>query len=108
MTHVDPSDFPELRKVLTGYLHEDFLQDHATAAAALKTFASDASERERERFQDEARRFLDATASLDFVVVRALLSRLGARWIPPTREALAAALDAAAPPGPGAPRSSKR
>ena len=92
MKRIEASDFPELRRVFSGYLHEDFLEEHSTAAAALKAFAQDADAGERERFHAEVERFLEATSSLDFEDVRALLTRLGARWTPPTREALAAAL----------------
>lgn len=94
MKPFDPSDFPELRKVLSGYLHEDFLHEHTSPAAALKTFAAEASDSERRRVRAEVRRFLDLTAALELADVRALLSQLGARWLPPTREALIAALAA--------------
>jgi hypothetical protein len=42
------------------------------------------------------KRFLEITAPLDFADVLLLLSRLGSRWTPPTREALIAALTGAA------------
>jgi contact-dependent growth inhibition (CDI) system CdiI-like immunity protein len=92
MKHAHASEFPELRKVFTGYLHEDFLEEYATPAAALKAFEGDADESERRRFHAEVKRFLEVTESLDFADVRALMSRLGCRWTPPTREALIAAL----------------
>jgi len=92
MKRIHASDFPELRRVFSGYLHEDFLEEHATPAAALKAFANDADAGEQERFQAEVTRFLAVTSSLEFEEVRTLLTRLGARWTPPTREALTAAL----------------
>jgi hypothetical protein len=92
MKRLRASDFPELRRVFSGYLHEDFLQEHATAAAAVNAFHEEADEGERKRFHAEVTRFLAATAPLDFEEVRALLTRLGARWTPPTRDALTAAL----------------
>ena len=94
MKQVKASDFPELRKVFTAYLHEDFLEEHATAAAALKTFIEDANDKERKRFREEAKRFLDATAAMELADVRALLSKLGSRWTPASRTALSAALKA--------------
>ncbi|HYT76849.1 MAG TPA: hypothetical protein VEL79_18990 [Vicinamibacterales bacterium] len=53
------------------------------------------------------KRFLDVTVPLDFADVRSLLSRLGCRWTPPTRDALVATLTGATPPQPSPPRSSR-
>lgn len=97
MKKVHASDFPELRNVLSGYLHEDFLEEHATAAAALKTFHEEADAEERRRFHGEVKRFLEATEPLDFEDVRAILAQLGSRWIPPTRKALITALSGGKP-----------
>jgi hypothetical protein len=94
-----PSDFPELQRVFSGYLHEDFLEEYGTPAAALRAFQEDAGEAERERFMHDARQFIDRTASLDFTDVRALVADLGCRWTPPSREALVALLvDVTSPP----------
>ena len=95
MKRVPASDFPVLRRVFSGYLHEDFLEDYDTPAGALRAFEDDADEDERRRFRAEARRFLAVTARLDFADVLVLLSRLGSRWTPSTREALIAALTGA-------------
>jgi hypothetical protein len=93
------SDFPELRRAFTGYLHEDFLEEYETPAAALRAFHDDADPAEHRRFGTEARRFLDRTANLDFDEVRTLIAGLGCRWTPPSREALTALLtDAIGPP----------
>ncbi len=92
MTHFDASRFPELRRVFEGYLHEDFLLQHATAAAAIQAFHADASAAEQRRFRDEARRFLAATSALDFTQVQRLVARLGSRWTPDSREELETAL----------------
>ena len=93
------SDFPELRRAFTGYLHEDFLEEYETPAAALRAFQDDADPAEHRRFGTEARRFLDRTASLDFDEVRTLIAGLGCRWTPPSREALMALLtDVIGPP----------
>jgi contact-dependent growth inhibition (CDI) system CdiI-like immunity protein len=96
MTVVKASDFPELRRVFAGYLHEDFVHEHGTPAHALLAFRRDADAAERERFSAEARLFLERTRLLDFDEVKALLSSLGARWMPPSRQALVTLLDAAA------------
>ena len=92
---VKASDFPELQRVFSGYLHEDFVEEHGTAADALRAFREDADSAERRRFAKEARRFLNRTKLLSFDELRPLLQRLGCRWTPPSREALIAALDAA-------------
>jgi len=92
MTRVHSSEFPELRRVFSGYLHEDFVQEYGSAEAALRSFEKDASEEERQQFREEGRRFLEATAHLKLSSVHALLARLGCRWAPPDRDALAAAL----------------
>jgi hypothetical protein len=93
------SDFPELQRAFTGYLHEDFLEEYETPAAALRAFQDDADQAENQRFRTEARRFLDRTAGLEFNEVRALMARLGCRWTPPSRKALTALLtDAISPP----------
>ena len=102
MKALNASDFPELQRAFTGYLHEDFLEDYETPADALRAFQDDADEDEVRRFRREARRFLDRTADLDFQDVRSLIARLGCRWTPPSRKAFAAMLtDAIAPPGSG-------
>ena len=93
MTHVDLSRFPELRRVFEGYLHEDFLVEHGSAAAAVKAFDADASAVERRMFRDEARRFLAATSALEFSQVQRIVTRLGSRWIPDSRADLENALD---------------
>ena len=92
MKRPDASDFPELRKVFSGYLHEDFLDEHPTAAAAMTAFEADADAEEHARFRAEVTRFLEAVERLDDEDLHALLARLGSRWTPPTREALVAAL----------------
>lgn len=96
MKRIPVSEFPTLRSVFTGYLHEDFLEDYDTPAAALQAFEEDAEDDERRRFRAEVTRFLAATAHLDFADVLPLLSRLGSRWTPPTRDALIAVLTGAA------------
>ena len=88
MTRVKAEAFPELQRVFSGYLHEDFLNEAGSPEKALRTFVSDASPAERRRFQREATRFLAQTATLDFEDVRRLLVELGSRWNPPTRDAL--------------------
>lgn len=94
MTHLDPLRFPELRRVFEGYLHEDFLLEYGSAAAAIDAFRADASAAEARAFHDEARRFLLQTAGLEFAEVQFLVTRVGSRWTPDSREELVAVLGA--------------
>ena len=102
MKPLDASDFPELQRVFSGYLHEDFLAEYGTPAAALRAYQDDANNVETQRFRTEAQLFLDLTARRDFKEVRVTLARLGCRWTPPSRKALIAFFDAAHP-NPGSP-----
>jgi hypothetical protein len=92
MKRIDASEFPQLKRALSGYLHEDFLEEYHSPRAALAAFLAEASTGERLRLAREARRFLDLTRDLEFADVVALLHRLGARWQPESREVLAALL----------------
>ena len=94
MTRVDASRFPGLRRVFEGYLHEDFVAEYGSAAAAIAAFRADADAAEARAFRDEARRFLALTSALDFAQVQRLVTRVGSRWIPASREDLEAVLGA--------------
>ncbi|MEP7305077.1 MAG: contact-dependent growth inhibition system immunity protein [Acidobacteriota bacterium] len=92
MKRLKASDFPGLQKVFSGYLHEDFLDEYGTPAAALRAFRDDADPAERLQFSTEARRFLERSGQVPFNEVRVLVARLGCRWTPPSRHALIALL----------------
>lgn len=92
MKRARPSDFPQLNQMLSGYFHEDFLEEYESPSAALRAFMDDANPSERKRVAAEARRFLALTADVEFGEVVNLLHRLGARWVPESREALRAVL----------------
>jgi hypothetical protein len=95
LTRSATSAFPEIRQVFSGYLHEDVFADAGTPEDALRTYWSDASPRERRRFQREARRLLEHVSTLDLDAMRDLVHQLGSRWVPPSREALVRLLTAA-------------
>jgi hypothetical protein len=95
LTRSSTSPYPELRRVFSGYLHEDVLSDEGTPQDALRMFWSDATPGERRRFQREAMRLLDQVSTLDLAAVRDLVHLLGGRWVPPSREAFVALLTAA-------------
>lgn len=92
MKRVKAADFPGLQRVFSGYLHEDFLDEYGTPAAALRAFRDDADPSESLQFATEARRFLARTGPVPFNEVRMLVARLGCRWTPPSRHALIALL----------------
>ena len=92
MKRVKAADFPGLQRVFSGYLHEDFLDEYGTPAAALRAFRDDADPSARLQFATEASRFLARTGQVPFTEVRMLVARLGCRWTPPSRHALIALL----------------
>jgi hypothetical protein len=96
VTSKPASEFPELERVFSGYLHEDVLAESGSPEAALATFWADADSGERQRFQREAARFLSHAATLDAHAVQELLVQLGCRWRPPSSEALVRVLTDAA------------
>ena len=92
MTRVTPSAFPELRRVFSGYLHEDALVESGSPEGALRAFRADASPAELRRFRKEMDRFLAQTEAIDLDELHRVLGRLGCRWMPSSREALMALL----------------
>lgn len=86
------SDFPELSRVFSGYLHEDFAVEYGTAEAALRAFRKDASPAEWRRFQRELTQLVKLADDRDFDHVCRVLQQLGSRWVPPSRTALIAVL----------------
>jgi hypothetical protein len=95
MTPASPT-FPALKRVFSGYLHEDFFAEYGSPEAALRAFRDDASPAEWRRFQREARRFAKLANAVAFDRICNLMERAGSRWIPPSREALVALLTSAA------------
>ena len=89
-------DYPQLRQFFEGYLHEDFVQEHRSPAGALRAFEADASAAERRRFRAEAKRLLARVESEELDDIRELLTKLGSRWAPRSRAAVAKFLAAAA------------
>jgi CdiI immunity protein len=92
VTRVAQTAFPELRRVFSGYLHEDALAESGSPEGALRAFRDDASPAEFRRFRKETTRFLAQTEALDLDELRRVLSRLGCRWMPSSRGELVALL----------------
>jgi CdiI immunity protein len=88
MTRGAASEFPELERVFSGYLHEDFAAQYGTPEAALRAFRDDASPAEWRRFQREVKRFIALAADSGFDHAGRLLQQLGSRWTPSSRAAL--------------------
>ena len=97
---VKADDFPALRDFVTGYLHEDFVQEHGTPDAAVRAFATDASADEMDQVRREAARFAAAIRDWPWADARLALQRLGAAWAPRSRAALVAWLTMIANPPP--------
>jgi len=88
--------FPELQRFFSGYLHEDFVEEHGTPEGALRAFVAEASDAERKRLREEAGRLLEIAEWEDFDELRARLAALGAKWAPRSRAALLKFLSALA------------
>jgi hypothetical protein len=77
------ADYPALESFFSGYLHEDFVEEHGTPAGALRAFRTDADAADIERFEHEAARLLAATAELPLEDVAEFIRReLGGTWRP--------------------------
>ena len=82
---VTRDQFPALSEFLAGYLHEDFLQEHGSPAAAARAFAADANAPDRQALVVEMRRFLGLTEGWPLNDLRQALTTLGAAWRPASR-----------------------
>jgi hypothetical protein len=80
--HFDPENYSALQDFFGGYLHEDFAEEHGSAAEALQTFLSDASGDEIQNVKEEWQRFRTALKDLPFAEIQTALHRLGAAWRP--------------------------
>jgi len=89
-------DYPQLRQFFEGYLHEDFVQEHATPAGAVRAYEADASAAELRRLRAEAKRLLTRVESADIGDIRELLGSLGSKWRPRSKAAAVKLLGAAA------------
>jgi hypothetical protein len=88
MTRGAGFEFPQLARVFSGYLHEDFVAEYGSPEAALRAFREDASPAEWRRFQREAKRLVTLSLDRGFDHVCDVLQQLGSRWVPPCRDAL--------------------
>jgi hypothetical protein len=84
------TDVPALVAFLSGYLHQDLLEEHASPEAALRAFMVAATPAERERLAADWHTFHTRTAAWPLPAVRRALTDLGSAWVPPTRSRLEA------------------
>jgi hypothetical protein len=85
---LDAGHFPQLADFAAGYLHQEYVIEHASPEGARDAFLSAADAGERSRFAAEAARFLDAAAASPWDEVRHAWDKLGGAWTPPDRRAL--------------------
>lgn len=83
--------YPALRAFCRGYLHEDALVEHGSAAGAVSAFRAVAAPGERRALAADWRRFASKTAgwAIDRVAEH-FRHELGAAWQPRTRDDLVA------------------
>jgi len=84
------SDLCALRAFVGGYLHQDFVAEHKTPAAALDAYCREAGRREILELESDLDRFIKKTSAIGFGDMRELFVReLHSGWAPPNRAALA-------------------
>src|SRR5262249_44900658 len=92
VTRATAPRFPALTRAFSAYLHEDFAAEYGSPEAALRALRDEASRAEWRRVPGEAQGLAAIARDGDFDDVRALMQRLGSRWLPPSRDALVALL----------------
>ncbi len=84
------SELSALRTFVAGYLHQDFVVEHKTPAAALNAYCRDVGRREILDLESDLGHFMNKTSGLKFGDARALfVGALHSGWAPPNRAALA-------------------
>jgi len=82
------ADYPALRELLAGYLHEDFQESSGTAAEAMEAFLKEAREDEIQQVSEEWKRLRAHFAGRPLAESQAALVRLGIAWRPASEEEL--------------------
>jgi len=80
--------YPALTEFLSGYLHQDFVAEHGTPAAAYQAFLADASPVEIRNLQQESRALLTATRGASWPATRDAFLALNPGWHPPSQAVL--------------------
>ena len=84
------SRVPMIRTLLRGYLHENYLTEHASAEGAVRAFCKDASPAEVRKLIAEWRMLSVNTANWTVGEISAFLTKdLGGAWMPQSKRELA-------------------
>jgi len=84
----DPMDYPALQGFFPAYLHQDFGEEYATAAEAVKGFLSDASGDEILQVKEEWNTLRHALRDSSLREIQQALERLGSAWQPESERQL--------------------
>jgi len=79
---ISRKDYPALSNFLRGYLHEDYRQEHGSAARAVEAFCRAATPAEQAAVASDLDAFLAATLALRHRERIAGLQALGGAWRP--------------------------
>lgn len=80
----DPGDYPALREMLPAYLHQDFVDEYGSAAAAIKGFLEEAGGDEILQVKEDWLRFRKALTGRPLKEIQTAVGRLGSAWTPQT------------------------
>ena len=78
----DPGDYPALREMLPAYLHQDFVDEYGSAAAAIKGFLEEASGDEILQVIEDWLRLRKALTGRPLKEMQTAVGRLGSAWTP--------------------------
>jgi hypothetical protein len=78
----EPADYPALREFFPAYLHQDFGEEYASAADAVKGFLADASGDEILQVKEEWKVFRSAFQDRSLQEIQAAVGGLGSAWLP--------------------------
>lgn len=85
MTLMGPMERPQLQSLCDGYLHQDFVVEHGSAAGAVSAWLEAANVTAATELSSEWRTFLNATHGMDVAArARALRDVAGGSWEPAT------------------------
>ena len=76
------AEFPALRAFFAGYLHQDFRDEHGSAAGAVDTFRRDASEAEIAAVRREWKKWRARLGKASADGIAQAARKLGAAWQP--------------------------
>jgi hypothetical protein len=78
--------FPHLARFFRGYLHEDFVTEHGSAANALAAFRAELSPADRRALGAECEHLAEALRPMPIAAIRRLLvDEFHSAWNPATR-----------------------